>query len=90
MKLSYSQLMQTPWGYSNQGSYRTYKARYSPESANKLNKEIGNAQLTHLFPTKSGKVILTITAPSASPVWRIVEEFTPTKPAKQLLLNLRP
>lgn len=89
MKLTYSQLVQTPWGYSFSGNYRTYKARLSADNAKALVKVVGNANLIHLFTAKSGKVIITITDYSASAVWELIRLFKLTKPAKQLELKLK-
>lgn len=91
MKLSYNQLVAIPFGYSNNGSYRTYKGRYPVEAGEQLNKLIANAQITHLFYTRTKKVILTVTTGSASHVWDIIQNFkakSQQQTAKQLTMKL--
>ncbi len=82
-------LIQTPWGYSYSGNYRTYKARLSADNAKALVKVVGNANLIHLFTAKSGKVIIVITDYAQNhPLWAMIANFNPIKPAKQLALKL--
>lgn len=88
MKLTYSQRLSYPWGYSFHGSQRVYKARLLPYVAEQLVKEIGNANLTNTWLAKSGKVIVVIIDFSTSKVWETIRTFKPKQPAKQLLLRL--
>lgn len=91
MKIELNQLMKIPFGYSNQYNIRTYKARMNPESARELNQIVNNANIINLFPTSTGKVIVTIREFTHHPVWRLVEAFIPkkkSKPIKQLTMKL--